>query len=159
MDEAAKKTALRMIPYGLFVMTVKDGDNMTGAAVNWLTQASFAPPLVVLGAKADNASTQMIANSGKFLINVLETGQVPVASAFFKHVEVEGNKLGGYEFELSPNGLPVLKDGIAWFECEVRETVALGDHTIFVGEVIEAGVSKEDAEPLTLAETGFKYGG
>ena len=44
MDEAAKKTALRMIPYGLFVMTVKDDKTMTGAAVNWLTQASFAPP-------------------------------------------------------------------------------------------------------------------
>ena len=111
MDEAAKKTALRMIPYGLFVMTVKDGDSMTGAAVNWLTQASFAPPLVVLGAKADNPSTQMIANSGKFLINVLESGQVPLASAFFKHVEPEGNKLGGAEFEPSPNGLPILKDG------------------------------------------------
>ena len=60
MDEAAKKTALRMIPYGLFVMTVKDDKTMTGAAVNWLTQASFAPPLVVLGAKADNPSTAMI---------------------------------------------------------------------------------------------------
>ena len=74
-------------------------------------------------------------------------------------MEPEGNKLGGAEFEPSPGGLPVLKDGIAWFECELRETVAIGDHTIFVGEVVEAGVSKGDAEPLTLAETGFKYGG
>jgi flavin reductase (DIM6/NTAB) family NADH-FMN oxidoreductase RutF len=126
--------------------------------VNWLTQASFAPPLVVLGAKADNPSTQMIANSGMFLINVLESGQVPLASAFFKHVEPEGTKLGGAEFTPSPNGLPVLTDGLAWFECRLREKVALGDHTIFVGEVIEAGLNRE-GEPLTLAETGFKYGG
>ncbi len=158
MDEAAKKTALRMIPYGLFVMTVKDGDTMTGAAVNWLTQASFAPPLVVLGAKADAPSTAMVQSSGLFCINVLEKGQVPLASAFFKHVEPEGNKFGDAEFSLSPNGLPVLKDGLAYFECKLRETVNLGDHTIFVGEVIEAGVQKE-GEPLTLAETGFKYGG
>ena len=52
MDEAAKKTTLRMIPYGLFVATTKDGDKVNGAAVNWLTQALFAPPLVVLGSKA-----------------------------------------------------------------------------------------------------------
>jgi flavin reductase (DIM6/NTAB) family NADH-FMN oxidoreductase RutF len=158
MDEAAKKTALRMIPYGLFVMTVKDGNTMTGAAVNWLTQASFAPPLVVLGAKADAPSTAMVESSGLFCINVLETGQVPLASAFFKHVEPDGNKFGDAEFSLSPNGLPVLKDGLAYFECQLREKVAIGDHTIFVGEVIEAGVQKE-GEPLTLAETGFKYGG
>ncbi|HEX5142118.1 MAG TPA: flavin reductase family protein, partial [Dehalococcoidia bacterium] len=120
MDEAAKKTALRMIPYGLFVMTVKDDKTMTGAAVNWLTQASFSPPLVVLGAKADNPSTAMIESSGLFNINVLETGQVPLASAFFKHVEPDGNKFGDAEFSLSPNGLPVLKDALAYFECRVR---------------------------------------
>jgi flavin reductase (DIM6/NTAB) family NADH-FMN oxidoreductase RutF len=137
---------------------VKDEKTMTGAAVNWLTQASFAPPLVVLGAKADAPSTAMIESSGLFNINVLETGQVPLASAFFKHVEPNGNKFGDAEFSLSPNGLPVLKDALAYFECRVRETVAIGDHTIFVGEVIEAGLQRE-GEPLTLAETGFKYGG
>lgn len=158
MDEAAKKTALRMIPYGLFVMTVKDENTMTAAAVNWLTQASFQPPLVVLGAKADAPSTAMIQSSGLFNINVLETGQVQLASAFFKHVEPDGNKFGDIEFSLSPNGLPVLTDALAFFECRVRETVVIGDHTIFVGEVIEAGVQRE-GNPLTLAETGFKYGG
>jgi flavin reductase (DIM6/NTAB) family NADH-FMN oxidoreductase RutF len=158
MDEAAKKTALRMIPYGLFVVTVKDDGRMSGAAVNWLTQASFKPPLVVLGAKADAASTAMIERSGLFCVNVLETGQVPLASAFFKHVEPVGQKFGDAEFTLSPNGLPVLKDALAFFDCKVREKVALGDHTIYVGEVIEAGVQRE-GQPLTLAETGFKYGG
>jgi flavin reductase (DIM6/NTAB) family NADH-FMN oxidoreductase RutF len=158
MDEAAKKTALRMIPYGLFVMTVKDGGSLAGAAVNWLTQASFKPPLVVLGAKADAISTGMLDRSGLFCINVLETGQVPLASAFFKHVDPVGHKFGDAEFTLSPNGLPVLKDALSFFECRVREKVALGDHTIYVGEVVEAGVQR-DGQPLTLAETGFKYGG
>lgn len=158
MDEAAKKTTLRMIPYGLFVMTTKDDKTMTGAAVNWLTQASFQPPLVVLAAKADASSTGMIEKSGLFCINVLETGQTALASAFFKHVEPQGNKFGDIEFELSPNGLPVLKDALGYFECRVREKVAIGDHTIFVGEVVEAGLHRE-GEPLTLAETGFKYGG
>jgi flavin reductase (DIM6/NTAB) family NADH-FMN oxidoreductase RutF len=158
MDEAAKKTALRMIPYGLFVVTTKDGDNVTGAAVNWLTQASFQPPLVVLGSKAGTGSTEMIENSGLFLVNVLETGATPLASKFFAHVEAQDEKFGDVEFTRSPNGLPVLKDALGWFECQVREKVALGDHTIFVAEVIEAGVHRE-AEPLTLAETGFKYGG
>jgi flavin reductase (DIM6/NTAB) family NADH-FMN oxidoreductase RutF len=158
MDEAAKKTALRMIPYGLFVVSMKDGDKMTAAAINWVTQASFAPPLVVLGAKAGTTSTDMIEKSGLFCVNVLEAGSTKLASEFFKHVENDGNKFGDVEFDLSPNGLPVLKDGIAYFECRVRERVGLGDHTIFVGEVVEAGVKKE-AEPMTLAETGFKYGG
>ena len=158
MDEAAKKTALRMIPYGLFVVGTKDGEKVTAAAMNWVTQASFQPPLVVLGAKAGTASTEMIERSGLFCVNVLESGQTGLASKFFAHVEPDGNKFGDVEFGLSPNGCPVLAEALAYFECRVRERVALGDHTVFVGEVVEAGLQRE-GEPLTLAETGFKYGG
>ena len=158
MDEAAKKTALRMIPYGLFVVGTRDGEKVTAAAMNWVTQASFQPPLVVLGAKAGTASTEMIERSGLFCVNVLESGQTALASKFFAHVEPDGNKFGDVEFGLSPNGCPVLAEALAYFECRVRERVALGDHTVFVGEVVEAGLQRE-GEPLTLAETGFKYGG
>ena len=46
MDEDAKKAALRMIPYGMFILTTKskDGQNIGAATVNWITQTSFAPP-------------------------------------------------------------------------------------------------------------------
>jgi flavin reductase (DIM6/NTAB) family NADH-FMN oxidoreductase RutF len=100
----------------------------------------------------------MVAASGLFCVNVIESGGVALASKFFGHVEPEGNKFGDVEFSLSPNGCPVLKDALAYFECRVTEKLAIGDHTIFVGEVVEAGVQRE-GEPLTLAETGFKYGG
>jgi flavin reductase (DIM6/NTAB) family NADH-FMN oxidoreductase RutF len=56
MDADAKKTALRMIPYGIYVLTADDGKGNVGAAtVNWVTQGSFAPPLVVVGSKATPA--------------------------------------------------------------------------------------------------------
>jgi len=159
MDEAAKKTALRMIPYGLYVVSTRDAAGKVNAfAGNWLTQASFAPPLVVLGAKAGTSSCDMVAESGLFCVNVLEVGSKDLASKFFAHVEADDNKFGDVSFSLSSNGCPVLDDSLAYFECRVRETVALGDHTIFVGEVVEAGVHRE-GEPMTLAETGFKYGG
>ncbi len=45
MDADAKKTTLRMIPYGLYVLTADDGKGTVGAAtVNWVTQTAFAPP-------------------------------------------------------------------------------------------------------------------
>jgi len=46
MDAEAKKTTLRMIPYGLYVLTADDGKGTVGAAtVNWVTQTAFSPPL------------------------------------------------------------------------------------------------------------------
>ena len=50
MDQDAKKTALRMIPYGIYVLTADDGKgNVAGATVNWVTLTAFNPPLVVAG--------------------------------------------------------------------------------------------------------------
>ena len=158
MDEAAKKTALRWIPYGLFVVGTKDDKTVTASAINWVTQASFSPPLVVLGSKAGTTTTDMINSSGYFCVNVLEAGSKDLAGKFFAHVEPVGNKFGEVEFTLSEHGLPVLRDALGYFECEVKDTVAMGDHTIFVGEVVDAGVQRE-GQPMTLSETGFFYGG
>ena len=62
MDEDAKKTALRMIPYGMYVLTSKsqDGQEVSAATVNWLTQTSFAPPLVAVGVKGDSTAHAQI---------------------------------------------------------------------------------------------------
>lgn len=46
MDDAARKTALRMIPYGFYVLTAEYGDGVAAAKVNWMTQTPFKPPLV-----------------------------------------------------------------------------------------------------------------
>ena len=53
MNAESKKTVLRMIPYGIYILTADDaGGNVAAATVNWVTQSAFAPPLVVVGVKA-----------------------------------------------------------------------------------------------------------
>ena len=36
MDTEAKKNTLRMIPYGLYVVTAKQGDRIAGMTVNFM---------------------------------------------------------------------------------------------------------------------------
>ena len=68
MEEAAKKTAWRLIPYGMFVLTTRDkqGEKVGAATINWLTQTSFAPPLVAIGVKADSLAHKHIEETGLF---------------------------------------------------------------------------------------------
>ncbi|MQG77438.1 MAG: flavin reductase family protein, partial [SAR202 cluster bacterium] len=101
MDEDAKKTALRMIPYGMYVLTTKsnDGKDVGTATVNWLTQTSFAPPLIAVGIKADSGTHQHIKDTGVFAVNVIGTDQKDMAFTFFKPLERDGNSIGGQEFE------------------------------------------------------------
>ncbi len=54
MNADFKKTVLRMIPYGIYILTADDGKGSIAAStVNWVTQTAFAPPLVVVGVKTD----------------------------------------------------------------------------------------------------------
>ncbi len=164
MDANAKKTALRMIPYGLYVLTAEAPDGRVCAStVNWVTQTAFEPPLLVVGVKANSAAHEIIKQSKTFALNVLGKGQQALA---FKSVEREGNTIGGEAFRAGTTGAPILENATASLECSLVDTLEKGDHSIFVGEVLDAGVREEpagraDDVTLTLKDLGEKtfYGG
>lgn len=160
MDPQEKKVALRAITYGLYVMTATDGETYAAGGVNWLTQSSFDPPLVTAAVKVDSGLDSVIEATGKFAVNVLADDQLDIGKAFFRSTTVEGNTLNGQEFETSPEtGNPLLLATPYWFEARVTDTVARGDHTVFVAEVVGAGVRNAEATPLLLRSTGMNYGG
>jgi flavin reductase (DIM6/NTAB) family NADH-FMN oxidoreductase RutF len=100
----------------------------------------------------------MIKASGVFALSVLEAGQKDLAQKFFKPQRRVGNKFEDVEFYLGETGCPIISDTLGYFECKVVGSVEKGDHTVFVGEVIAAGVHRQ-GEPLLLESTGWNYGG
>ena len=119
MDDAAKKHALRLIPYGMYVLTSRNaaGTEISSGTVNWVTQTSFAPPLVVVGVKGDSHLHANIKDSGVFAVNVLGKDQKDLAFTFFKPATVEGNTISGQPFEKAPNtGTALLTNLPAWWE-------------------------------------------
>jgi flavin reductase (DIM6/NTAB) family NADH-FMN oxidoreductase RutF len=160
MDPADKKVALRAINYGLYVLTAAENGEYGAGGVNWVTQASFDPPLIVAAVKADSDSHRIITHTGGFAVNVLGEDQFDIGKAFFRTTTVEGDTLNGYRFEPGPQtGAPLLVDLPYWFEARVTDTVARGDHTVFVAEVVNAGVRDNSKVPLLLRATGLNYGG
>ena len=168
MNDDHKKEALRMIPYGSYILTAEASDGSVSAAtVNWVTQASFAPPLVAVGVKADSGAHSMIKESGNFALNVLGKGQNGLAFTFFKPAERDGQTVSGEAFRSGEaTGAPVLESTPAYVECNLVDTVEKGDHSIFVGEVVGAGVNlaaegRPDEATLWLLDLGENvfYGG
>ena len=167
MDPNAKKTALRMIPYGMYVLTAAHADGrVAAAAVNWVTQASFEPPLVVVGVKADSGAHALIKDTKAFALNVLGKGQQAMAFTFFKPAERQGQTISGEPFRAGKTGSPILTNTPAYIECTLETTVEMGDHSIFVGKVVDVGLSKApegraDDATLWLKDLGDKvfYGG
>ena len=167
MNADAKKTALRMIPYGIYIMTADDGKGgIAAATVNWVTQTAFAPPLVAVGVKTDSGAYALVKNTKTFALNMLGKDQKGLAFTFFKPAQLADGKISGQAFRKGANGAPILEAAAAAVECKVTSIVEQGDHHIVVGEVTEAYLAKPpagrpDAAILEMKDLGDNvfYGG
>jgi len=167
MNADAKKAVLRMIPYGIYVLTADDGKgNIAAATVNWVTQTAFTPPLVVVGVKTDSGAYQVVKTARTFALNMLGKEVKGLAFTFFKPAAVADGKLSGQTYRKGTTGAPLLDAAAGAVECRVTNIVEQGDHHIVVGEVIEAHLPKPftgrpDAAILEMKELGDNvfYGG
>ena len=159
MDNALKKTVLRMFTYGLHAASAKHGADISLMTVNWLTQCSFEPPLLALAVESDSHSRQVIEGSGAFAINLYESGQRDLAGSLGRTFHKHPEKIDAVTWKPGPlTGSPLLDSALAWVECQIVSSLRAGDHILFVAEIVEVGLNR-DGVPLTLKEAGFKYAG
>jgi flavin reductase (DIM6/NTAB) family NADH-FMN oxidoreductase RutF len=161
MDEEFRRSVLRKLPYGMYVMTAAGaGGKAAGSTLTWLSQCSFHPPLVMIAIQKTSQMHEAVAAGGGLAVNLLGKGQREIAKAFFRPPAGEAGRFGDYRYEPGPvTGAPLLVDLPAWFEARVTDSVERGDHTVFVAEVVGAGVRDPASKPLLLSDTPWSYGG
>jgi flavin reductase (DIM6/NTAB) family NADH-FMN oxidoreductase RutF len=158
MDALSRKRTLRLLSNGLYVITSASGPRFGAATVTWLSQASFKPPLVMAAIRPDSNVFRCLVESRVAAVHVLDAGQREIAQKFFSPTTVAGSAINGEPFRVGLTGAPILQNAHAYFECRVRQTVAPGDHTVVVMEVVEAEYCRE-CLPLTVSASPWAYGG
>jgi flavin reductase (DIM6/NTAB) family NADH-FMN oxidoreductase RutF len=158
---AAIRAALRSLHYGLHVLTCGQGNDAHAATITWVTQASLRPRRVAIGVRKDSHIYPMLQSRGAFALNMVGEGQEALAAAFFRFVPAIDQRFAGFVFEDGPaTGAPLLLEAVAWLECRVAEEAnATGDHGIFIADVVAGGVRRSEIKALSLAATGWSYGG
>ncbi len=157
-----RRRALWTMPSGLYVVGSRAGERRNGMTLNWATQLSFNPKLLGVAIENEAVTRQLIAEGGAFSLCVLDREDRAIVRKFTKPVEVdaESSTLNGFPYHDGVTGVPVLDQAVAYVECRVRDTLELGDHTLFVGEVVDAGFQKpEDTPVLRMEDTRMNYGG
>jgi flavin reductase (DIM6/NTAB) family NADH-FMN oxidoreductase RutF len=158
MDPNLKKQVLRTFTYGLYAVSCANEGEVNVFTANWLTQASFDPPLLAISVEKISKSLPMILRSRKFTVNVFRSGDRELAGKLGKSALQHPYKLANISFHPGLNGCPILDDALAWVACEIRNTVDAGDSTLIIAEVIDVGMLNE-GHPLTMAEAGFRHAG
>jgi flavin reductase (DIM6/NTAB) family NADH-FMN oxidoreductase RutF len=144
----------RRLTYGVYVVGVADGQKRNAFTAAWVMQASFDPLLLALSINRDNASYPLLHAGGGFTVNVLRREQQNLALRLGTRSGRDEDKLAGILWHAGRTGAPVLEDALAYFDCELTESMPAGDHELVLGVVTDGRVLAPDAEPLAYADTG-----
>ena len=157
-----RRRVLWAMPYGLYIVGSRAGDRRNGMTLNWATQLSFDPKLLGVAVEDAAFTHELIAEGGVFSLNVVDREDRAIVRKFTKPVEVdlEAKTLNEIPFHDGVTGAPVLDQAVAYVECEVRQSVDVGGHTLFIGEIVAAGFQKDEETPvLRMEDTRMNYGG
>lgn len=139
------------VSYGLYLVAAKHGEAKSGYVANTVFQVTSQPPKFGISCNKDNFTTDIIKKSGAFGFSVLgENASTGLIGDFGYRSTRETDKFRGVNYFIGETGSPIVTDScVAWFECKVTETLDLGSHMVFIGEVIAADLVKSDAKSLT----------
>lgn len=149
------------IPNALALVGSRAGDEWNGMTTSWITQVSMAPVLVGVGVDNTAVTHRLITSSGSFSINLWSSADTKTFVKFSKPATFDADTmtLNGRPVRTETTGAPVFAEAIAWMDCAVRDSNDYGTHTFFVGEIVAAGVTDDDARPAVMSDTRMKYGG
>jgi flavin reductase (DIM6/NTAB) family NADH-FMN oxidoreductase RutF len=148
-------TVLRAVTTGVYVLTAQHQGRINGTTVAWVTPVSFDPPLLLVSLAGVRVSHELVKSSGYFGLNVLGPDQVEIGRHFGFQTARDTDKFAQQKYGTSDNGIPILEGVVAYIECRVISTYPAGEHTLFIGEVIEDKTFREDTSPLIFKQEDF----
>jgi flavin reductase (DIM6/NTAB) family NADH-FMN oxidoreductase RutF len=158
-----RRRVLWSMPSGLYVIGSTDGaDRRNAMTANWVTQLSFDPKLVGVSIEREALTHELVDTGGCFSVCIIDREDRAIVRKFTKPVDVDlaARTLNGVPFVERATGAPVLGQSVAFVDCEVRERVPVGGHTLFIGEVLDSGFFGDEATPvLRMEDTRMNYGG
>ena len=168
-DEAARdeydrlrRRVLWTLPYGLYIIGSRSGDEFNAMTANWVTQVAFEPKLVGVGVETSALTHRLIAEGGSFTVCTISREDRAVVRKFTKPVETDLSlrTVNGFGFHTATTGAPILDLAVAWLDCRLTQTVACGGHSFFIGEVVDTDFrADEDTPVLRMEDTRMNYGG
>lgn len=155
LDPRAFRDTMGRLPTGVTVITTADeNDALYGVTIGSFTSLSLDPPLVLFCLDVSALCLPAFEKCRHFAVNVLAEDQHDL-SAIFASKE-EQRPWAELSFDRGRRtGAPLLRDCVAYLECEKTAIHPGGDHIIIVGQVLDHGLMP-DGRPLIYFGGGYR---
>jgi flavin reductase (DIM6/NTAB) family NADH-FMN oxidoreductase RutF/rubredoxin len=150
--------AFHKLSYGIYIIASVFEGKKAGYIGNTAFQVTSSPAQIAISCHKNNDTHEIILKSGVFSLSVLKKdASTSLIGEFGFMASSEMDKFAKVRTEIHASGAPVVLDSsLAWFDCKVVQTLDVGSHTLFVGEVVENQLLSDD-EPLTYEYYREKY--
>jgi flavin reductase (DIM6/NTAB) family NADH-FMN oxidoreductase RutF len=149
------KQVMRRWASAVTIVTTRVGDQVRGLTVSGFAGISLEPPLVMISVGHNQNSHTWISDGGCFAVNFLRADQRVLSDRFAGRPAAVADRFVGVAHRSEISGAPVLEECLAWFDCRVAAAHVVGDHTLFIGEVL-AGAVVSDADPLVYYDGAYR---
>ncbi|MCY3805429.1 MAG: flavin reductase family protein [bacterium] len=147
------------IPNALALIGSRAGEERNGMTASWISQLSMEPVLIGVAVENTAVTHRLITDGGSFTVNLWDAEQTRVFVKFSKPAAYADGTLNGRPVTEAATGAPVFTEAIAWLDCEVRHSLDLGTHTLFIGELVDGGINDDEPRAAAMSDTRMKYGG
>ena len=142
------KKALSQFASGVTVVTTMYQENRIGVTASSFASLSLEPPLVLVCFGKSLFTHKAISEYGAFSVNLLRADQLDWGQRFANMQPQVVDRFAGIDVHTAITGAPLLPGCLAWLDCKIWQIYDGGDHSIFVGEVVAAYATSEQALPL-----------
>ncbi len=156
IDSGLFRTIIGNFATGVTVVTTANDGLLHGVTANSVTSLSLDPLLLLVCIDKKAHAHSEMEKCASFGVSILGADQAGLSELFARPGEPEKGSLSGAAWRYGPGGSPLLEGALAWLECRVRERLNGGDHTIFVGEVIDGEAVRAEAAPLLYFRGGYR---
>ncbi len=151
----ALRQVMRRVPSPVTVVTAAAYGEMRGITIGSFTSVSLNPPLISFNVAQQARMYPLLLAARHFAVHILGAEQVPLSRRFAESGLSNSEQFEGLAYRLSPEGTPLLEGVLAVLHCRTYRTLEAGDHTIFVGEVIEIE-TLADGPPLVYYNRAYR---
>jgi len=159
VEPNAYRAVMRRFPTGVTIVTTVLAGRPKGFTANAVASVSAEPPLVLVCVSRQARTHPIIAQAGRFCVNLLKVEQEPLARQFANRAAPD--PFDGLAYHAASTGSPVIDGVLAYLDCELAEEYSVGTHTILIGAVISCAA--ESGSPLgyfdgTYRDFGMRVG-
>jgi flavin reductase (DIM6/NTAB) family NADH-FMN oxidoreductase RutF len=138
LDPEKLRHAMRAWTTGVVIVTSLYEGQQYGMTVNSFTSISLEPPLICVTLKRLTHTHDLVVKSGMFSVTILTSAQKELSDRFAGKMPNLVDRFEGIQTETISLDSPVFKDGLAYFDCRIVNSVPVGENTLFIAEVLDA---------------------